>query len=368
MGDSGSNWLGFMMGIFLIFTVEGIGLMPSSMGSYAIARLEHTQPVMFISTLLCLSVPIFDSASVIFHRWFRGLSPMAPDKRHLHHSMLKLGLSHSQSVIAVYFVNLVVGIMGVIPIAFERYPLDWLPYLSMFIFLTILYFSVSMEDLSIKAIFGRNPLIKKTIESGAGAQMFLNTWETVNRYTIYVILVATPLFAGVAPATIGLAAIATTPLLILSIVLKNTNTDFLQCVFLAISTTIVLMANNANRIWVVFSGTGYSLQSFYNVAFVWLACSSLAFIIFTFRRRYLVFNPSDFLMVALPLLLTLVPEPFNNEYRLNIIALRALIMFMAIKSLAKRRHKVSYRLSFILLISCLYVFLTSVLNMRIVYT
>ena len=43
-----------------------------------------------------VALPLFDTARVFAVRISKGLSPFHPDKRHLHHKLLDLGLSHLQ--------------------------------------------------------------------------------------------------------------------------------------------------------------------------------------------------------------------------------------------------------------------------------
>jgi UDP-GlcNAc:undecaprenyl-phosphate GlcNAc-1-phosphate transferase len=52
--------------------------------------------------LLVLGVPIIDTFWIIVGRLVRGASPFAPDRSHIHHRLLDLGLSHRNTVLAIY--------------------------------------------------------------------------------------------------------------------------------------------------------------------------------------------------------------------------------------------------------------------------
>ena len=56
-----------------------------------------------------LSVPIFDTLSVIYIRWRNGESIMKGDKRHFSHRLVELGMTPRQ---AVEFIYLVAGVAG----------------------------------------------------------------------------------------------------------------------------------------------------------------------------------------------------------------------------------------------------------------
>jgi UDP-GlcNAc:undecaprenyl-phosphate GlcNAc-1-phosphate transferase len=60
-------------------------------------------------------VPILDMSAVILKRLARGKSPFHPDKGHLHHRLLKAGLSQRHSVLLIYAMTLWGGIPGLGP-------------------------------------------------------------------------------------------------------------------------------------------------------------------------------------------------------------------------------------------------------------
>jgi UDP-GlcNAc:undecaprenyl-phosphate GlcNAc-1-phosphate transferase len=52
--------------------------------------------------LLVLGVPIIDTFWIIVRRLSTGSSPFTPDRGHIHHRLLDLGLSHGQTVLVIY--------------------------------------------------------------------------------------------------------------------------------------------------------------------------------------------------------------------------------------------------------------------------
>jgi len=84
MGDAGSQFLGFWaVSLSLKITQANNGF-------------NRLLPLML------LGIPILDTLSVILGRIASGKSPFMPDKKHLHHRFMKLGLSHSETVLLVY--------------------------------------------------------------------------------------------------------------------------------------------------------------------------------------------------------------------------------------------------------------------------
>ena len=52
--------------------------------------------------LLVLGVPIIDTFWIIVRRLSQGRSPFSPDRSHIHHRLLDLGLSHRETVLVIY--------------------------------------------------------------------------------------------------------------------------------------------------------------------------------------------------------------------------------------------------------------------------
>jgi UDP-N-acetylmuramyl pentapeptide phosphotransferase/UDP-N-acetylglucosamine-1-phosphate transferase len=54
-----------------------------------------------------LIIPVFDTSRVVIFRLRKGLSPFMADKNHIHHQFLKLGFSHSKSVLSIASINVI---------------------------------------------------------------------------------------------------------------------------------------------------------------------------------------------------------------------------------------------------------------------
>ena len=97
MGDTGSTFLGY---ILATYSIQGL------FKYYAI--------VSFAVPFLVLGLPIFDTAFAIVRRVARGQSPMTPDRGHIHHRMMDMGLNQKQTVAALYVVSSLLGLSAVV--------------------------------------------------------------------------------------------------------------------------------------------------------------------------------------------------------------------------------------------------------------
>ena len=104
MGDTGSLFLGYMMGVLSLLGFKQVAF------------------TSFVVPLLILAVPLSDTTFAILRRLLSGRSIAQPDKRHLHHALLALGLSHRQAVLAIYGLSLFFGLSAIL---FSRTTLWW---------------------------------------------------------------------------------------------------------------------------------------------------------------------------------------------------------------------------------------------------
>ena len=96
MGDSGSMFLGLMLGASAITSTGQFD--PNAISS------ESTGPT-FLPLLLpfaVLAIPLVDFGMAVIRRVRAGRSPFAPDSEHLHHKLFKAGNSQLRTAIIMY--------------------------------------------------------------------------------------------------------------------------------------------------------------------------------------------------------------------------------------------------------------------------
>ncbi len=88
MGDTGSLFLGFILGVLSVALTYG-----------ADNAYSKTLP------LLLVGLPVFDTMMVMIIRLYNKQSPFNADRNHLHHKLLDNGFKHYQSVLIIYFIQ-----------------------------------------------------------------------------------------------------------------------------------------------------------------------------------------------------------------------------------------------------------------------
>ena len=104
MGDSGAMVIGLIMSILAIRLIE----FPKEQLPDILKGISKP-----IYALAVLAFPLFDTLRIFIRRTIKGESPFAPDNKHLHHRMLKIGLTHTQTTLLFYLFNILVICLAV---------------------------------------------------------------------------------------------------------------------------------------------------------------------------------------------------------------------------------------------------------------
>jgi UDP-GlcNAc:undecaprenyl-phosphate GlcNAc-1-phosphate transferase len=81
---------------------------------YTLAVLSILGTAKVVVALLVLGIPIIDSFWVIVRRVSNGRSPFSPDRGHIHHRLLDLGLSHRGTVLLIYAICAALGLVSLV--------------------------------------------------------------------------------------------------------------------------------------------------------------------------------------------------------------------------------------------------------------
>jgi UDP-GlcNAc:undecaprenyl-phosphate/decaprenyl-phosphate GlcNAc-1-phosphate transferase len=118
MGDTGSMLLGLLLAYVPIWAINSLDFTTLN---YQANRYAEILPLLLPAAVLV--IPYVDMLRAVIRRMRAGLSPFAPDRKHLHHTMLEIGHSHRSSVLILYawaalFAGAVVGLSIVtVPLA-----------------------------------------------------------------------------------------------------------------------------------------------------------------------------------------------------------------------------------------------------------
>jgi UDP-GlcNAc:undecaprenyl-phosphate/decaprenyl-phosphate GlcNAc-1-phosphate transferase len=96
MGDTGALFLGFIISVLSLLGYKNVTF------------------ISFIIPVIILGVPISDTFFAIMRRLINNQPLSEPDKSHLHHCLLRLGYTHRQTVLMIYAMATLFGLVAVI--------------------------------------------------------------------------------------------------------------------------------------------------------------------------------------------------------------------------------------------------------------
>ncbi|WP_408955454.1 glycosyltransferase family 4 protein [Natroniella sp. ANB-PHB2] len=96
MGDTGSMFLGFMLGAI---SISG--------------ALKSVTVLTLLVVVLALGIPIFDTLLSIIRRKLKGQPIFQADKNHFHHKLLALGLRQFEVVLIIYLISIFLSMVAI---------------------------------------------------------------------------------------------------------------------------------------------------------------------------------------------------------------------------------------------------------------
>ena len=97
MGDSGAYLIGYLIAAFSLMNAE-----------------KGTVLAALLAPMLALALPIADVAFAMLRRGIQGLPMFRPDREHIHHQLLRTGLSHRNAVLVLYCISLLALFGGIL--------------------------------------------------------------------------------------------------------------------------------------------------------------------------------------------------------------------------------------------------------------
>jgi UDP-GlcNAc:undecaprenyl-phosphate/decaprenyl-phosphate GlcNAc-1-phosphate transferase len=154
MGDSGAYLIGYV--------IATISLLNSEKGTVLAA---------LIAPVLALALPICDVAFAILRRAIRGLPLFRPDQEHIHHRLMKTGMSRQKTVLVLYGLSLFALIAGLLAFAAQG------RYLPIFLGLGFVVFLFAMrgQKLSPQSLSRR---LNESVQSRSDTKnaLYLRDW------------------------------------------------------------------------------------------------------------------------------------------------------------------------------------------------
>jgi UDP-GlcNAc:undecaprenyl-phosphate GlcNAc-1-phosphate transferase len=327
LGDTGSQFLGFMVGVaMLLFT-------------------QTREPYMPMLAMFLIGIPVLDTAIVMIERRLEHKPLFKPDKKHLHHKLLGLGLMHHQAVVVIYATQLAMILLGW---NLRHFPqpvllMVYLTLISLFAASVIYYDRKRKNTISYpglanvaanESINEKSALVFSRSVISRVAWSFLVT-------ALFAFLLAAPAWARPIAKDIGVYSII---FMILLILLRFFKPDVLV--------PMVKMAGYFIALYYIplfeLEGDRFLYKPIitgaYEVIFFIIGVSYVVYLITTLDKAPVV--TMDYLLLGVVVLTFFFPNEYLNSLHLHKIAAKVLIVFVSLELVAfKIRGKDHYLLA-----------------------
>ena len=166
MGDGGSYFLGYMLGALSIL---------GSMKSQA--------TVTILIPIIALGLPLIDTILAPLRRFIIGKQMFQPDKSHIHHKLLRMGISHRNTVLILYGATIILGLFALLLINIH----DQRSAVVLFILGVCVFFGIRklgyFEYFAIDKVVGYFQDVTDTMGLQKDRRTFLNLQIAINNST-----------------------------------------------------------------------------------------------------------------------------------------------------------------------------------------
>jgi UDP-GlcNAc:undecaprenyl-phosphate GlcNAc-1-phosphate transferase len=311
MGDAGSQLLGFLA-ITLSLGVT-----------------QRELPLSPVLPMLLLGFPVLDTLAVMAERIAAGRMPFAPDKNHIHHKLMRLGLWHTESVVAIYATTTLL-IMAAYVLRFHS---EWLLIACYAGFCGLVVLSITAAerrgfrfqrtgffDLEVK---GRLKLLKDR-------SYLIRANFAGLRYGLPLLLAAAALVPAEIPSyAAAVSAGAAAAIGLIALLRQEWLGAVLRITFYLSVPFLLRMGHEAPAGWIP-----AELLKAYGFGFGLVAFFLVLTLKFTRRKKGFKATPMDFLILVIALVVPNLPDPTIRSLQMGELAVQIIVLFFGFEVLA----------------------------------
>jgi UDP-GlcNAc:undecaprenyl-phosphate/decaprenyl-phosphate GlcNAc-1-phosphate transferase len=312
MGDGGSLFLGYCLAVISVQLAEN-------------ARGRNS----VLIPLIILAVPVFDTLYVMATRFFTGKALFLPDRNHIHHRFMDLGLGHKSTVILVYGLSYCLAAYSVV----FRGLTDQQQLINMVLFLIM--FCVLNWTLARLLNRQQNQFL---VEDNSVLNCYAFRWMV--QYSQYVLVLlkylalaalALPLLTfahkpGIETATVAWLLTILTVLLYLQT--ADWTNHFLQIVICINGSFLIFVVENCEN-YMLFAGVPLKLVSALLFTGLFLCFGTLLFL--RKKSKLLIKSPLEYFGLFIVISIPLLPSTFTHSTHLLTVAGKSLVLFFSYK-------------------------------------
>jgi UDP-GlcNAc:undecaprenyl-phosphate GlcNAc-1-phosphate transferase len=311
MGDSGSLFIGYCLAFFSIkLVVEGHGAISPAI------------------PLIILGVPVVDTLVVMVNRLRKGEKIFLPDKTHIHHRLLDLGIGHKFCVFLVYGLTYLLCFSAVIFYHFAEYNL----LVSFLIATALFYGGVNYLSRAYSRKVDGKPVRNRLIRTSVMYRKVIARARSLVLVIKY-LLIAILLLSITIPHVQGndIELMVSCLLLLLTCLLFSIDAwgnMLFQFVLYFNAAFIIFMMENYGGDVTIF---GIPMLDISNYLFLLLFLVEGVKIYLRKNSGKLIHSPFEYFILFMVISVPLLPTELSGQYHLLTVAGKSVILFIAYK-------------------------------------
>jgi len=309
MGDTGSQFLGFSVGVLVILLTQNVN-----------TALSPALP------LLILGLPILDTIMVMVQRLLEGNSPFSADQKHIHHKLLALHFDHYEVVFIIYFIQSIL-VLGAF---YFRYQSDAIIVGSYIVFCaSVLMFFQWSEKYGWQARSEDKPRMSAHVvgkirglrdEGRFSRWAFLFSAGTIPLYLLYGVLSCDEITTDISLLAAGLLCVW----LLVSFIRRNQSINWFERIGIYITSSIIVYLIES-------SGLSHTVSEVYlNLYFILLGLAVVVGFRFS-REKIFVVTTLDFLVIFAVFTVPSLPGLSLSESLWSSVVIRMIVLFYAVE-------------------------------------
>jgi len=312
MGDTGSQLLGFSAIVL------------------AIQITQSNTPFSPVLPLLILGFPVLDTLTVMVERVREGRSLFSPDKNHFHHRLIRIGLSHTEAVFAIYLVQ---AVMIVSAILFKYYS-DWMLVASYTLFSALIITAFTVADRR-GFQFQRYPLIdyalKGRLRKIKDENWIIRISFPLSKVIIPLVFLFSCLLPAHLPGYVSVIGVFFIVFILAVRVFAKNHMDFCLRLVLYLSIPLVLYFIEEGRV----SWISEQLFTLYNFSFGLVAVFVLLTVKLTRRTKGFRMTTMDFLIIFIAAVVPNLPDQSIQSHHLGLLTVKIIVMLFSCEVVIK---------------------------------
>ncbi|HUI61354.1 MAG TPA: MraY family glycosyltransferase, partial [Steroidobacteraceae bacterium] len=189
MGDSGSQVLGFTLGVLTIYLTQ-----------VADPAVSAALP------LLILGVPISDILVVLYRRITGGMNWFKASRNHVHHRLLDIGFRHYQTVIIIYSIQAVLVVSAVLLRYYSDYVVAGVYFGVIFLMFSTLTLAEALNWRFVERADGRLARLPAAIRRIEGSKLLRESPRVLISVTVPAFMLLASLWVARVPPDVALVA------------------------------------------------------------------------------------------------------------------------------------------------------------------